>query len=305
MNDFHLVKRIDFISRRSRGLFWLIGQTLFIAMAASQAAQNPIDPRVEAFALDGGRKLELIEGIPESRVIAHLKEIRGRHPEIYRYGNSKAMSADEALLRMGDEETILRLMDQYHKGEGHGESVLMAANERALRFLIEDIRSGSEEWRRRASDSWGPSIRIASTTKFLLILKRNAAFPVETRKWADRTQTMVMAGLKPSSDIGIQAVLNWWEKNEKAVLEGRYAEATWLPEPSEDERSRSELRPGRREEVNQMSGVAGNVPGAAEGSASNGESSADGRMLWTLIAAGLGSCVILLLVKVRKLRQKS
>ena len=287
----------------NRGLCWLIGMTLFMSMAASQAAQKPIDPRIEAFALDGGRKLELIEGIPESEVIAQLKVIRGRYPEIYPYGNSKALSADEALLRTGDEETILRLMDQYHRGEGHGESVLMAANEKALRFLIEDVRSGSEELRRRATDSWGPSIRIASTTKFLMILKRNADLPEKTRKWADRTQTLVMGGLKPSSDIAIQAVLKWWEKNEVAILEGRYADATWLPEESEGTRPRPKLRPGRGEQQNQVSGVAGNDPGATGGFFSNGESAAGGRTLWIVVAVGIVS-VILLLLRLRGFQHK-
>ena len=304
MNDFRLEKRLYCILRTSRGLFWLIGHTIFITMTASQAAQKPIDPRIEAFALDGGRKLELIEGIPESEVIAQLKVIRGRYPEIYPYGNSKALSADEALLRTGDEETILRLMDQYHRGEGHGESVLMAANERALRFLIEDVRSGPEELRRRATDSWGPSIRIASTTKFLMILKRNADLPEKTRKWADRTQTLVMGGLKPSSDIAIQAVLKWWEKNEKAILEGRYADATWLPEPSDGKVERSGLRPDRGEEQRQASGVAGNDQGTPEAFGPEAGSSAGDRTPWLLAAAGLGVLAILCFVVFRRSQPK-
>jgi hypothetical protein len=215
-----------------------------------------VDSKIEAFALDGGTKMELIDGMEESEVIEQLKVVRSRYDAIYSYGDSKARNADKALLRMGDEETIIRLMDQYHKGEGHGESLLMAANEKALKYLIEDVRSGSEEWRRVAYDSWDLPIRYESTQTVLLIVKRNPIFPEKTRQWADRMQTLV--GINGRGQSAANTVLNWWEKNEVAILEGRYAEASWLPaevQKSGTDNQRSTKRPGDGERDRLANGV--------------------------------------------------
>jgi hypothetical protein len=214
--------------------------------AHDRIESSKVDARIEAFALDGGTKMELIDGMEESEVIEQLKVVRSRYDAIYAYGDSKAMNADEALLRMGDEETILRLMDQYHKGEGHGESVLMAANEKALKYLIEDVRSGSKEWRRRASDSWALPIRNTSAGRLLNIVEHCAAFPQDTRKWADSIETTVMGGLQPSSETALMTVLTWWEKNEKAINEGQYADATWLPAAAGKSSPEGQRKPRRQ-----------------------------------------------------------
>lgn len=221
---------------------------MFLQMFAAfgqEADVRLIDPRVESFVRDGGKKMELIDGMAKAEAIAQLRAIRGRHEEVYTHSNSEAMKADEALLRMGDEDTIRRIMDQYHKGEGAAETLLMAADQTALKYLVEDVRNGPEEWRRVASDAWAAPIRYTSAMRFMFIVEHGEGFPSETRAWADKMQTLL--GIGSQEKQAAKILLTWWDKNEKAINEGRYADATWLPVSagkSSPEDQRKPLRQG-------------------------------------------------------------
>ena len=156
-------------------------------------------------------------------VIARMKLMRSDP------GNSNpdaTVDIDVALSKLGDEETTARVIGEFI--EGGGGLITPHVTEIALPYMVNALYT-ADTTPRGGGDVFGPSMRGTVLTQFLLSIQRSRLFTDETRQWA--WETLYSQHLMPEEEVErrVKLVQQWWEHNEKAVMEKRYRDATWLP----------------------------------------------------------------------------
>ena len=135
-------------------------------------------------------------------------------------------SIDSALVALGDEEATARVAEQ--RIEGGGGFAASHLTEIALPYMVNALYTADSKII-AGGDVIHPSSKQSIVMSFLSIIRRSRQFPDETRQWA--WETLNAPRILPEEEVETQAELaqQWWEHNEKAVMEKRYRDATWLP----------------------------------------------------------------------------
>lgn len=138
--------------------------------------------------------------------------------------------AEDGLLTLGDEETIERLIRQYHEWDDRaGSSLEESAREGVVSKLIDDVSDKTRPETIKGSDVIPASRQMLSTTIILASIKRSPVFPERTRLWASHAKDMLQVGFPPAQEKVYSQTQEWWSKNKEAVLARRYENASWVP----------------------------------------------------------------------------
>ena len=200
--------------------------------ATSICAEEPFDPNNPS---DFDRKVIAFSGNPASsatwindsnrlRVIQRLKIMRSApsnrsHPEYI----------DISLVSLGDEEATARIAEQ--RLENRGGLAASHFTEIALPYMVNALYTADPKPTVAGVDGdvGKPSRRQNIVMSFLSIIQGSRRFTDETRQWA--WETLNVPRILAEEEVEEQAALaqQWWEHNEKAVMEKRYRDATWLP----------------------------------------------------------------------------
>jgi hypothetical protein len=134
----------------------------------------------------------------------------------------------EALVRVGHPETIKHLIS-IATSDRNNYALFNAATMDAIPYLMEAINDKSIE---TISPPLTGDVGYSSTrdlfaiTVCRAILKEPTIDPV-THAWADRMESEI--GGPPQAEQRMNLLKQWWVKNQQAIIEKRYADATWLP----------------------------------------------------------------------------
>lgn len=136
--------------------------------------------------------------------------------------------AEEMLLTLEHTETLQRIVaDLQEKPFGYYSFAGVKAS--AIPHIMPLVYHGSsappvgEELEREVV--YLPTREYAMNVVLEMVI-RTLEFPEETRKWADN---VFSSPFNASVDRRADLVIQWWERNQTAIIEKRYAEATWLP----------------------------------------------------------------------------
>ncbi len=134
---------------------------------------------------------------------------------------------EEKLVRIGHLETILNLIEELKNGN-HRSDALSLASEIAIPYLMPIVYTGSTEQRKMlpGEDIMFMPVRHKAIGHVLGKIMKSNNFPLESKKWAEN---MSYYGIKHEDEKYVALVTSWWENNQTAILEERYADATWLP----------------------------------------------------------------------------
>jgi hypothetical protein len=158
---------------------------------------------------------------------------------------------EESLIRMGHVETIQRVIAQELQVRSY-DVLSISVTEEAIPYLMPYVLNGEKRRPETNSDVTYLSIRSEFSYHLLKAIRDSKKLPPETVQWAkgidllgmDRTTipkaVTAIAGtpewseqmtnwLIQQEDIRIDLLKQWWENNQTAILEKRYADATWLP----------------------------------------------------------------------------
>ncbi len=136
-------------------------------------------------------------------------------------------NVEEALVKSGHLETIQKLIEELKQGN-HRSDALSFASEIAIPYLMPIVYTGSTEQRKMlpGEDIMFMPVRDRAIGHVLGKIMKSNNFPLESRKWAEE---MGFHGIKYKDEKYVALVTSWWENNQTAILEERYADATWLP----------------------------------------------------------------------------
>jgi hypothetical protein len=165
-------------------------------------------------------------------------------------------SYEDALIKLGHVETI-RARAEKMKEPRFGSAGLDWAPEVAIPYIMPLVLEGSTEepYMEPGSDVILTPVRDVAFLTVLLIVVRRDGFPDETRAWAGSLKDKLHG---PAKEQRARLLVQWWEKNQTAIVEGRYSDAGWLPrykgrpstlsdeELNERKQDAEEARAGRR-----------------------------------------------------------
>ncbi len=207
---------------------------------------------------------------------------------------------DVSLVSLGDEEATARVAEQ--RLEGGGGFAASHLTEIALPYMVNALYTADSKII-AGGDVIHPSSKQSIVMSFLSIIRRSRQFPDETRQWA--WETLNAPRILPEEEVETQAELaqQWWEHNEKAVMEKRYRDATWLPAmavaknlpPMPDPDDARRIQPSKPQDQVAVAMPKGSVEtgGATPKLAISGESN-DMKWLWYSIPFGLAALACLL-----------
>jgi hypothetical protein len=136
--------------------------------------------------------------------------------------------AEDALVRIGHEETTKRLVETL-SNPNLTRSCLYSATEIIVPHAMWWVYHGSKE------DPNSPNgycmyrypIRVNAIGVVISNIGISKKFPEATRKWVNSLD--VGTSQKMNTDAFVGLITSWWEHNQTAILEKRYADATWIP----------------------------------------------------------------------------
>lgn len=149
--------------------------------------------------------------------------------------SSRVKGCGVALVKLGDEETIVQAVKDFHDDTAGlnrwGGDALFHGTVEALPYLINDLYSGESKLQ-RTGDVVAPSQRQGITSRILGIIGRSKDLPPETREWSRSFNRINWVDVEKSEDMA-RTVEAWWEHNGNAIKAKKYADAKWLPPQAE------------------------------------------------------------------------
>jgi hypothetical protein len=134
---------------------------------------------------------------------------------------------EDALVRIGHEETTKRLVETLANPH-RTRRCIYTATEIIIPYAIWWVYNGSTENPNKPGwDVIRNSVRENAMWVIVGNISIGKNFPQATRQWAEKLA--VGPYDKMGSDACVALVKSWWEHNQTAILEKRYADATWLP----------------------------------------------------------------------------
>ncbi len=129
------------------------------------------------------------------------------------------------LVATGHEATIKELVANMLV-TGKSDDILWEyANEEAIPFLMPAIIHGSPIDPPNDGDMAYIGARYGAVHAFLMAIRHCDKFPPITLQWAEQMEH----NLSDEDDNWIALITSWYEHNEAALLEKRYADASWVP----------------------------------------------------------------------------
>ena len=139
---------------------------------------------------------------------------------------NQAQIAEEKLVKIGHKETIEKLTNDLYNS--HKKNTLeYGATVESIPYLMKGVYQGSALPVERVSDTAMPSVRNRFAYAVLYAISHSASLPWESRQWADKMVRCIIGNSEDESRIDLLKL--WWEKNQDAILEKRFEDATWLP----------------------------------------------------------------------------
>jgi hypothetical protein len=166
--------------------------------------------------------------------------------------------AEPKLVTMGHIETIQRQVEEFQKSAFQGEA-LSGLTEEGIPYIAPLVYTGSKEIS-KAGDLYTSSIRTSAVGYLLGAIRHSEKMPFETREWATQIRNQIrdvsgeeevkeqmklvtdpkarkrleselleVISDRDRSEKSVDLIKQWWENNQTAILEKRYADATWLP----------------------------------------------------------------------------
>jgi hypothetical protein len=215
-------------------------------------------------------------------VIEKLLKMRSKPDPRYK------MTAEGQLLAIGHIPTIESLVEEMQQPGNLHSNIEMFAREESIKYLMPLVYNGSTSLRTEGRDvtlDIDRSVRSRAAVTVLKVIRVRKSFPVETRKWAEELHEDLF-----SKDIEkrLDLLKQWWEYNQTAILEKRYADATWLPRykgkpitysPEEMAEGKADEERERTNREARRTGDSNTKPAAAEAPSTNS------RFLWGIIVA--------------------
>jgi hypothetical protein len=139
-----------------------------------------------------------------------------------------------ALARVGHEKTLKMLADDLKTPKGYDRG-LLAAPENAIPHIMFLVYDGTTDDPNITSpgDVVLEPVRKTAISRMLGRVTKSKKFPSNTRSWAKKMSELLWVDMigaqtyKNEKYVGL--ITGWWEHNQTAILEKRYADATWLP----------------------------------------------------------------------------
>lgn len=136
---------------------------------------------------------------------------------------------EQRLVSINHVETIQRLIAEMHQTNSMN-ALCEAATEEALPYLFPELDIASAEIREPYTEGGELHMFVSNRRLFaktiLGIIASRAVFPDETRQWA---KGMYRFMRNPQEEAQVEYLKLWWKNNKTAILEKRYADATWVP----------------------------------------------------------------------------
>jgi hypothetical protein len=134
---------------------------------------------------------------------------------------------EKKLVSIGHPETLQRLADEMRKGN-QWNALRWSATEDAIPYLMEIVESDSSiDPGFGDGDVYVYSARGRAAGLVVEIIRSRIVFPDETRRWAS---TLDVMSPSPTLEDSIKNLNIWWQKNQKAISEKRFSDATWIPD---------------------------------------------------------------------------
>jgi hypothetical protein len=130
--------------------------------------------------------------------------------------------AEEKLIIIGHKETMQRLADKLRANPAASKVLAMEFNEELITYLMPLVYTGSKEVPPNDGDVIIGSVQQMAFNFVMANIQISTKFPEETREWATKLN-------RAEGEKSINLLKQWWEQNQTAILEKRYADATWLP----------------------------------------------------------------------------
>ncbi len=153
-------------------------------------------------------------------------EVRAKvHERLLSYEGWSRGAVTARLVAAGHEGTIKELVANMLV-TGKSDDILWEyANEEAIPFLMPAIIHGSPDVPQNDGDMAYIGARRGAVHAFLMAIRYCDKFPPITLQWAEKMEY----NLRYTDDNWIALITSWYEHNEAALLEKRYADATWVP----------------------------------------------------------------------------
>jgi hypothetical protein len=136
-------------------------------------------------------------------------------------------SHEDALVRIGHEETTKRLVETL-ANPFRTRDCLYPATEIIIPFAMWWVYHGSKEDPNQPGwDVIRYPVRVNAVGVVLNNIARSKKFPEATKKWVRSLDLGTPQKINNDAFVGL--VTSWWEHNQTAILEKRYADASWLP----------------------------------------------------------------------------
>ena len=215
------------ISRALIAILWLIGLACVNANEPiNYSNPSPADLKLIELIASYGKDASWITPDMRPTVIARVKLMMQGSPA---QGAPDSDSVVRTLLALNDDETVQKLVNEYHAGNTLAEGTLEDyGREGALKYVAEDMFTGSLKWG-GGGDVIIEPVRIRAATMVANEIANSPSFPQATRDWAIEMRYAVGHSLNPGSSE-CEAMKEWWKHNKAAVMSQQYAQATWLPE---------------------------------------------------------------------------
>ncbi len=139
------------------------------------------------------------------------------------------------LVALNDEETMKDVLRQYNDGTLIDDTILMMnLHPEQIKDLVPIIYSGSDVPRKVIDSQILKSPRIYAVYSIVDFLTWGPVFPDETMRWASGLNGNIHNYENQKHDNQNEPHImwlfqQWWEHNKTAILEERYADATWVP----------------------------------------------------------------------------
>jgi hypothetical protein len=125
------------------------------------------------------------------------------------------------LVTLGHPETIQRIVNELRTNPYKGDE-LSYLTEEGIPYIMPLVYHGSMLKPPLEGDVMVNSIRSSATAYLMRAIMYSKKLPLKTRDW-------VLTIGKGDEEKCYELLIQWWEKNQIAIIEKRYADATWLP----------------------------------------------------------------------------
>lgn len=278
---------------------WLLCFSATRADEVDQLILSYADNRRE---FDWGR----IDTADRKQLVARLNELRtGERTTVAAGYGVGSRTAARMLIDIGDDDTLRRVIDAYHKRQSGTINVAdivelgqalalpyLAVDLVSDEFLVYDLkRPDGQVVTVRDTDENGK--RLSSARNIVGIIENSRQFPQGVRESA----THIKPTLNSSREEFIGQVADWWRRNERLILARRYAEVSSFAPVAPDAQSSAAITTsafGHDGQPKDTADVAG-----TEASKSNSATSRDVRWLWMSAVALLVLSTVVFAIKRR------